>query len=255
MGDEIELFEAGRAALVAGDVRPEDPPAEYGPRWGAAAVLRPVDPVVGPLAELANSLGAAAGDGHWAHREGSLHFTLRALEHHRSSIPVNDARRIAYAEALDAAAEGIPPARVQLRGVCPHPAGVIAVGYPLDGVLATLQARFAEELRARGVAAFESWVRDRWYVSLLHFAGPVAELARVAAWCEERRDLRIGVVALDAVEVVRWHFTGVGVRAEALHMTRLDRGSAVESTQLAQRSSHNPARVTAASRTRPRGRV
>jgi len=228
MSDEIELFDAGRAALVAGDVRPEAPPAENGPRWGAAAVLRPADPVLGSLAELVDSIAVAAGDGHWAHHRSSLHFTLRALEHYRSSIPVGDARRIAYAEALDAAAQGMPPALVELRGVCPHPAGVVAVGYPLDGVLATLQVRFAEELRARDVAGFEAWVRDRWYVSLFHFAGPVANREQVAAWCDERRDVRIGVVALDTVEVVRWHFMGAGVRAEGMHKARLDSESAVE---------------------------
>lgn len=225
MDYEDEFYDRGRAALVAGEVRPEAPPTENGARWGAAAVLRPAGPVLESLAELADSLGGVAGVGHWPHLKSSLHVTLRALERYRSSIPRDDEYRAAYAEALDAAAAGLPPARVELRGVCPHPAGVIAVGRPLDEVLVALQARLAEGLGARGLAAFESWVRDRWYVSLIHFAGPVADPGSVVAWCDERRDLRIGVVELDIVEVVRWHYTGIGVRSEALHRARLDVGS------------------------------
>jgi len=217
MSPEDQRYEQGSAALLAGGARAETAPVEGGGRWGPAAVLRPTGPVLEPLTELANSVGAAAGAGHWVHHPASLHFTLRALEPYRSSLPPTDPLRRAYAEALDAAAAGIPAARIELRGVCPHPAGVTVVGYPLDQTLATLQTRFAEELRARGAAGFESWVRDRWYVSLLHFAGPLADPASVVAWCDERRALPIGVVELDAVEIVRWHYTGTGVRLEALH--------------------------------------
>jgi len=230
MSEASEFFNEGRASLLSGDLRPETAPAENHPRWGASAVLRPSDPqILESLADLVKSVGAAAGDGHWAHRTNSLHFTLRALESYRSSIPAGDARRTAYQEALTAAAENMPFARVELRGVRPHPAGVVAVGHPLDGVLATVQSQFTEELRNRDAAGFETWVRDRWYVSLLHFAGPVANPARVARWCDERRNLRIGVVALNHAEVIRWHFTGDGVQAQSLHKAPLGNGSVLGS--------------------------
>ena len=225
MSDEIELYDQGRAALAAGDVRPEQPLEENGSRWGAAAVLRPKGPVLQRLAELSESIGRAASPGHWAHRVSGLHFTLRSLEHFRSSIPPDDPRRTGYAQALDAAADGLPPIRVEMRGVCPHAAGVIVVGYPVDETLADLQARFAAELRARDLAGFESWVRDRWYVSLIHFAGQVVDTDAVIAWCDERRNMQVGVVDLDVTEIARWHYFGVGVRLEALHSTPLSTAS------------------------------
>jgi len=235
MSHEIELYDQGRAALAAGDVRPEQPLQENGKRWGAAAVLRPKGPVLRRLAELSDSIGRAAGSGHWAHRISGLHFTLRSLEHFRSSIPDNDPRRTAYAQALDAAAEGLPPTQVEMRGVCPHPAGVILVGYPVDDTLVDLQGRFAAELRARDLAGFESWIRNRWYLSLIHFAGPLVDVDAVIAWCDERRNMLVGVVDLDVAEIARWHHFGGGVRLKALHSAPLS----TTSCSMASRTSRN----------------
>jgi len=227
MSDETELYEQGLAALAAGAVRPEQPLGENVQRWGVAAVLRPEGSVLGRLEELSASVGHAAGEGHWVHHASALHFTLRSLEHFRATVPSDDPRCAGYADALDHAARGLAPARVELRGVCPHPGGVVAVGYPLDETMGELQSRFAAELRTRGLAGFESWVRDRWYVSLIHFVGRAAEVntAAVAAWCEKHRQSALGTAELGAVEIIRSHQVDAGVRLETLHRTTLARTS------------------------------
>jgi hypothetical protein len=68
---------------------------------------------------------------------------------------------------LAEAVAGLPPVRIEVRGVSPHAGGVLAFGHPVGDTLTTLQRRFARSLRTRGAAEFESWVRDRWYVSLV----------------------------------------------------------------------------------------
>ena len=125
----------------------------------------------------------------------------------------------AWADALREAVEGLPPVRVVLRGVSPHAGGVLACGYPVDDALVTLQKRFAHGLAARGVRDVErGWVRDRWYVSLVHFAEPVSVTTAeaVVGWCDERADLPIGLAELAAAEIVQAVHTGTGVRLDTL---------------------------------------
>lgn len=221
MNDYPDFFVRGRAALLAGAVTCERPLVEDGMRWGAAAVLRPDGPVLAELTDLAKSAGGAAGAGHWVHGRDSLHFTLRSLARYRRVIAPDDPRRLAYAAALDEAAAGLPPVRIEVRGVSPHGGGVLAFGHPVDDTLVTLQRRFAESLRTRGAGEFESWVRDRWYVSLVHFAAPVTDPEAIVAWCDEHADVPIGRAEIGAAEIVEAVPTGAGIRLNTLERSVL----------------------------------
>ncbi len=221
MNDYAEFSSKGRAALLAGAAVHERPLVEGGTRWGAAAVLRPDGLVLEELAGLAKDLGETIGPGHWTHGRETLHFTLRSLERYRRVIPEDDPRRLAYAASLAEAAAGSPPVRIEVRGVSPHAGGVLAFGYPLDDALVTLQQRFAYALRTRDAGGFESWVRDRWYVSLTHFATPVTDPEAVVAWCERHADVPIGLAEIQAAEIVQAVPTGAGVRLDTLERSVL----------------------------------
>ncbi|MEU0566715.1 hypothetical protein ABZ297_15165 [Nonomuraea sp. NPDC005983] len=221
MHDYADFFARGRVALLEGKADYERPPVEGGARWGAAAVLRPVGLVLEQLTDLAKSVGEAAGPGHWIHGCETLHFTLRSLERYRQVVPDDDPCRLAYAASLGEAVAGLPPVRIELRGVSPHVGGVLAVGYPVDDNLVTLQRRFAQSLRFRGVGDFESWVRDRWYVSLVHFAAPVTDPEAVVDWCDEHADVPIGLAEIKAADIVQAVHTGVGIRLNTLERSVL----------------------------------
>ncbi|MFI7152885.1 2'-5' RNA ligase family protein [Nonomuraea sp. NPDC050022] len=224
MSDFAAFFAAGRDALLSGRAVHDRPMVEGGARWGAAAVLRPAGTVLDRLVELAREASTVAGPGHWAHGADCLHVTLRSLEHYRSVIRMDDPLRRAWADALREAVAGLPPVRVVLRGVSPHAGGVLACGYPVDDALVTLQKRFAHGLAARGVRDFERGrVRDRWYVSLVHFAEPVSVTTaeEIVGWCDERADLPIGLAELTAAEIVQAVFTGTGVRLDTLESAEL----------------------------------
>ncbi|MFG2075416.1 hypothetical protein [Nonomuraea maritima] len=216
MHDYADFFARGRDALLEGKAVHESPPVEGGTRWGASAVLRPTGPVLEGLTALAASVGETADPGHWVHGPETLHFTLRSLERHRRVVPSDDPYRLAYAASLDEAVAGSPPIRIELRGVSPHTGGVLAFGHPVDDSLVSLQKRFAQSLDRRGVGAFESWVRDRWYVSLMHFAAPVTDPKAIVAWCDEHADVRMGLAEIKAAEIVQPVHTGVGIRLETL---------------------------------------
>jgi hypothetical protein len=217
--DYADFFAAGRDALLEGRTTYDLPMTDGSPRWGAAAVLRPVGPVLRRLADLARSAGAVAvaRGGHWVHGEECLHVTLRGLEPYRSVIPADDPLRRAYADALREAAEGLPPVQVELRGVSPHAGGVLACGHPVDDTLEVLRKRFAHGLAIRGVRDLERGrVRDRWYVSLVHFARPVTAPEEIVRWCEERAALPIGIAELPAAEITQAVHTGTGIRLDTL---------------------------------------
>ncbi|TDC99197.1 hypothetical protein E1292_32635 [Nonomuraea deserti] len=220
MSDFIEFRARGRAALLSGRATHDVPMVEGGRRWGAAAVLRPQREIVDRLTELAATIEAP---GHWVHGGPALHVTLRSLEPYRARIPEDDPLRRAYAAALAEAADGLPGARVSLRGVSPHPGGVLVCGHPEDDTLVTLWKRFAHALESRGVRDLEHGrVRDRWYVSLVHFAVPLADPRPLVEWCDAHADVALGTAELATAEIVQFVHTGTGIRVEALERARLE---------------------------------
>ncbi|MGW0807628.1 2'-5' RNA ligase family protein [Nonomuraea sp. NPDC002799] len=219
MSDFAEFRASGRAALLAGQATHDIPMVAGARRWGAAAVLRPPGPVLDRLTELAGTLRAP---GHWVHGRRTLHVTLRSLEPYRDTIPEGDRLRRVYGEALAEAATGLPPARVRLAGVSPHAGGVLVHGSPQDETLVTLYERYARALESRGVRDLERGrVRDRWYVSLVHFAGPLADPRAIVAWCDAHATADLGVAELATAEIVRFVLAGTDIHVSSLERARL----------------------------------
>ncbi|MEV1167952.1 hypothetical protein [Nonomuraea sp. NPDC049784] len=219
MSDFADFRARGRAALLAGQATHDSPMVEGARRWGASAVLRPSGEVLDRLAALTGTIEAP---GHWVHGRRTLHVTLRSLEPYRDRIPAGDLLRRAYGEALAEAAAGLAPARVRLAGVSPHAGGVLVCGHPEDDTLVTLSKRFAHAMECRGVRHLEQGrVRDRWYVSLVHFAAPLADPLRIVEWCDAHADVDLGTAELDAAEIVQFVLTGTGIRIKALEKARL----------------------------------
>lgn len=212
--------ERGRASLLSGRQTCERPLGLTG-RWGVSAVFRPDNAIVDRLGELAAEIGAELDAVHWIHGPESWHATLRALESYRPEIPPGDVALRAYCKALDKATVGVPPLKVEVRGLSPHEGGLLLFVRPLDRTLTTLQAAFSDTLSAENVGWFEARTRDIWNIGLVHFTVPLADPRRFVAWCDERRDLRLATTTFDAVEIVRALPAARDVRLETLHRTEL----------------------------------
>ncbi|MGI5284392.1 2'-5' RNA ligase family protein [Nonomuraea polychroma] len=214
MSDFVEFCAKGRAALLSGRATHDLPMVEGARRWGAAVVLRPEGEVVDRLSELAATMDAP---GHWVHGGPTLHVTLRSLEPYRDRIPEDDRLRRTYARAMAEAATGVAPPRIRLKGVSPHRGGVLVYGHPEDDTLVTLWKRFAHAMESRGVRDLEhARIRDRWYVSLVHFAGPLLNPREIVAWCDAHADADFGVTELTSVEVVQFVLTGQRIKVRSL---------------------------------------
>ncbi|WP_043625016.1 hypothetical protein [Nonomuraea candida] len=219
MSDFAEFRVKGREALLTGRATYDRVMVEGARRWGAAAVLRPEGEVVERMAELAATVPAA---GHWVHGAPALHVTLRSLEPYRTRIPPDDPLRRSYGDALAEAADGLPPARVRLSGVSPHHGGVLVGAHPEDDALTALRKRFVHGLESRGVRDLEHGrVRDRWYVSLVHFAAPLTNPAEIVEWCDAHAGADFGMAVLPTAEIVQFVHTGTGIRVDSLEIAPL----------------------------------
>lgn len=219
MSDFAEFRADGRAALLSGRATHDVPMLEGARRWGAAAVLRPEGEAVARMTALATTVPAS---GHWVHGGPALHVTLRSLEPYREKIPEDDPLRRAYGDALAEAAGGLPPARVYLAGVSPHQGGVLVGVHPLDETLDVLRKRFAHALESRGVQDLEhARVRDRWYVSLVHFATPLQNPEEIVEWCDTHADTDFGTAELPTAEIVQFTHTGAGIRVDSLERAEI----------------------------------
>jgi hypothetical protein len=203
-----DLFSAGSDALLAGKQQSQTPPRDGGPRWGLSAVLRPDPVAAGRLEGIATAVRSIVGPAHWTTGSRiSSHFTLRALEQHRVSVPAADPALSRYSEAVRAVAADVGPVRLRLTGLTLTSASVMVCAEPVDLNAERLAAGLEKQLGADGW--FEADLsRDFWYCNVVHFAGAI-ELDRAAElvdWVAARRSLAVGEAVAQNVELVQWAY-------------------------------------------------
>ncbi len=209
MSDSVTtLHERGRAAVFAGETTYEVPPGPSSPRWGLSVLVRPDAAAEDRLDEATDALAAIAGPHHWrTGGRGASHLTVADVEPFRAALTPQDPLVRRCAEALAATAPSLPAARFRITGLALAPGGVLARGEPADEASGTLRDAV---LAALGDAASvdSSYRGDRWWTTLLHFAGPIANPAGLVDWVDARRDLDLGPFVPDHLELVRYAFDG-----------------------------------------------
>lgn len=173
-------------------------------RWGPSALLLPTGAIAHALDALTREVLDIAGDGHWASGSlGAAHFTVRALEHFGTP-----ARPGQIAALTRAAHERIT---LEVAGVRMTDTAVMASAVSPDGSADRLRRRYAEEIGDDG------WLEDAflpggrtpvWYSTLVHYAAPSHDPARLAEWVAARQSIPIGTVTFDESVVCEWRFDG-----------------------------------------------
>ena len=187
------LYTAGSRAVFDGSVTVQTPPVDGGARWGMSVILRPDRHATEILAALTNEAMRLAGAAHWPTGSAeSSHFTVRALEDHRASVPTDDPKVARYVRALRAAAEGTHPLELKLSGLTLTPSSVLACAEDRDGRVQGFAERFRAELGPDG-GYEDEFNRDIWYASLVHFLGCPGHPAELVAWVGQRRRVDLGV--------------------------------------------------------------
>ncbi|MFC6016346.1 hypothetical protein ACFP2T_09060 [Plantactinospora solaniradicis] len=201
------LFARGRAAVLAGTHYRDTPPVDGG-GWGLSVVLLPDPDCADRLAAVTAEALGVAGAGHWPTGTApAVHFTVRAIEVHRSAIPPDDPLVARSASALGRAAAASPPVRLRLFGLTLTPSGVMLCAFPEDSAAAGFADRLGEELGPDGW--FEAaYHRDIWYATLVHFTSEIRDPQGLVDWVAARRHLDLGTTTVGAAELLRFAYNG-----------------------------------------------
>ena len=172
------------------------------------------------LAGLTDEAVHVLGPGHWRSGDvGRSHFTVRALEYHDETGPLDASTLARYAAAVEQAAVGVGPVELVVRGVITSPGSVMAVASSPDGAADELRRRVAAELGPDG------WLEDKhfpngrdpvWYVSLVHFASRIEDPSALFRWLDGRAEADVGSALFRTASVCRWEMDGAGMRAVRL---------------------------------------
>jgi hypothetical protein len=210
------LHRAGSRAVLDGAVSIQTPPVDGGARWGMSVILRPDRRAAEVLATLTREALRFAGGANWPTGSAeSSHFTVRALEDHRSRIPPDDAEVAQYIRALRAAAEVTQPLEMRLSGLTLTPSSVLACAEDDSGRMQEFAERLRAELGAEGHYEDE-FNRDIWYASLVHFLSRPACPAELVEWVGRRRRVDLGVSTARGAQLILWRYTGSGMVPDVL---------------------------------------
>jgi hypothetical protein len=203
------LYEGAVPLIAAGRHRRDTVPEEGG-RWPVSVVLRPAaDGLLSKrLDELTREAADLAGPGHWhTGLPGSAHLTVRALEWYRAVVDPAEPVIHRYRAAMERAAAGCGPARVEVVGLTLTDRTVMAAAVAVDDQADLFLDRLAEELGPDGWHEHPYGRRDLWYVNLIHFTTDIAEPAALIDWVAAHREHPIGTETIPAAELVRFHHT------------------------------------------------
>lgn len=215
------LFAEGQSAVRAGKHGVQGRPVEGGARWGLSALLRPDAAAAEVLAEVTRQAADVAGGDHWlTGAAASSHLTLRSLEPWRHMIAADDPLVRRYAAALAVAVDGIGPLPFTVVGLTLTRSSVMACAVPANDAADRLAAAFSEALGSDGWHENE-FIREFWYLNLVHFADAIQAPEKLIGWVADRRDREIATVVVDEVQLTQWQYAGSGMLPRSVAVARL----------------------------------
>lgn len=210
--------------VESGQHHTDRPPAEGG-RWPVSVLSRPDAGLGSALDALTEEAAHVAGTHHWrSAADGRAHFTVRALEGHRSQVPDDDPAVARYLVAMERTATRCSSIALRLTGLVLTPGTVMACAEPADDQAFAVMDQLEDELGDDAWFEKRFGPRDIWYVNLLHFTGPVTDGPALVRWVEARRQLDLGETVLNTLSLARFELGGgdvPGMRPVTLHERRL----------------------------------
>jgi 2'-5' RNA ligase len=153
-----------------------------------------------------------------------LHMTVLSLFTVTADYAPHLARRADYAAAARAALEHMPAFDIDFEGITISRGAVLAKGFPRDGTLEALRARLRDALRAHGL---DGTLDQRYrlvtaHSTVLRFVAPPADPARLAAVLAEMRDMPLGTMRVDSLQLVinDWYMSSAAVEPVATFTLR-----------------------------------
>lgn len=204
--DYQRMWNESKDQLRAGDVDPDPVPDNNSRRWGVSIVIRPTEPVLSRLTEVAKEIEKFTGTEQIIYDQSNLHTTLRSIEFQRLEVDENDEKVKQYEEALKAVVERFGPIKITYRGLTANRSGVMVQGWPVDDTLQEVREAFHNELEKRGLLGGpeETAVRQTSHASLLVVTHPLANSEGLADYVQSNRDTDYGTCEINEIDLVRY---------------------------------------------------
>jgi 2'-5' RNA ligase len=193
------------------------------PRRGLTLIARP-DAALAARFEAAQDALIAADPRQYRQPRADLHMTVLSLFTVTADYEPHLARRADYAAATRAAVEDLPAFDIDVDGITISRGAVLAKGFPRDGTLELLRARLREALRERGL---DGTLDQRYrlvtaHSTLLRFIAPPADPARLAAVLAGLRDVPLGCMRVENLQLVvnDWYMSSAAVEPVATFALR-----------------------------------
>lgn len=174
------------------------------PGRGLTVIARPGPALAARCAAAQERIAAAGGPAQILQAQADLHLTVLSLFSVTEEFAPHLTHRDAYAAGTRAAVAGLPPFDVDFTGITISRGAVVACGFPRDDTLAVLRSRLRDALRARGLGATldQRYRLVTAHMTLMRFAAPPHDPARLTAALAELRDAPLGTMRVDALELV-----------------------------------------------------
>ncbi len=193
------------------------------PRRGLTLIARP-GPALAARFEAVQDALIAADPHQYRQPLSDLQMTVLSLFTVTDDYAPHLARRADYAAAARAALADLPAFDIDFEGITISRGAVLAKGFPRDGTLERLRARLRDALRARGL---DGTLDQRYrlvtaHSTVLRFVAPPVEPARLAAVLAEMRDVPLGTMRVDSLQLVinDWYMSSAAVEPVATFMLR-----------------------------------
>jgi 2'-5' RNA ligase len=199
------------------------------PRRGLTLIARPGPALAARFDTLLDRL-CALEPRQYRHPVADMHVTILSL----FTVTEDPAPSLAHLEdyraAVHAALAGLEGFTIDFDGITLSRGAVLARGFPRGPGLEMLRERLRGELRARGLAGSldQRYRLVTAHATLLRFAAPLAQSARLAALLEALRDEPLGEMQVDRLELVinDWYMSSGSLQlVEALPLGGLSRRS------------------------------
>jgi 2'-5' RNA ligase len=184
------------------------------PRRGLTLIARP-DPALATRFEAAQDALIAADPRQYRQPRADLHMTVLSLFTVTEDYAPHLARCADYVAAARAAVEDLPAFDIDVDGITISRGAVLAKGFPRDGTLEQLRARLRDALRAGGL---DGTLDQRYrlvtaHSTLLRFIAPPREPARLAAALAGMRDVPLGCMRVERLQIVvnDWYMSSAAV--------------------------------------------
>ncbi|TRZ43110.1 mutarotase [Robertkochia solimangrovi] len=171
-------------------------------RTGLTLLIRPPEAVCHKISGIIEDFRALLPDQYF-YPESDMHITIMSIISCYPEFNTQDFQADPYIELTKECLEGIPPIKINLKGITASPAGLVIQGFPMDRHLNKLRDVLRQRFRA---SELEESIDRRYTIRTAHltfmrFRKPLRETDTFIQLLNNHRNTSIGEFTVDNMQL------------------------------------------------------